>query len=596
MFFGFFAFERNSGFSSLDKEFLGFHKMERIKSESIDFGWNSRCNSFPIDSYFDKSTESFVVFHGEIYNKKNILPEFAFNKLSDAEFIFRLIHEKGLLITDSINGDFVFLYYDATKKVVNFVKDHIGNIPLSLSFLNNKIYFSTNPLHLCGLSKENKVSEEYLINKFLWEGFDHDMLPNKKVFNVPAGNILRIENNLQISKIQYWHPEIIRTDYSLTQEQVVSDLKDLLEDAVKIRCSLSLKYAAHVSGGLDSGVISALGRKFLSNQEEFFGFSWTPLKNDKIDDIDFDERETIKAHCRKNNIQPWFIDFGVLDALKQIENWESPSEHIFENQVMSVAKENDVKVILSGWGGDEFISIGHRGIDSDLIRNFHWKSFFKKYPIKYPKRLASALLFNALFPSFKRQYSKYKTHPSIYPYLKKGIKSNLIPKSKRIKYSSRRMVHLQLLKLGHLSKRINDWYIEGEKYGITYRFPLLDKRIIEYMIKTPSNCLVGENNYRILLRIIGKDLLAEEILRNNSKDDPVKSFYLNNIYTDLFEILLKDFEAFRNCAYFKFIDFDLIQKDIDVYKKTRNLNLEERLSFILWPLKSSYEFIKDYLK
>ena len=42
---------------------------------------------------------------------------------------------------------------------------------------------------------------------------------------------------------------------------MLSDLTALLTDAVKIRCDGRFRAGAHVTGGLDSGIVSTLARK-----------------------------------------------------------------------------------------------------------------------------------------------------------------------------------------------------------------------------------------------------------------------------------------------------------------------------------------------
>jgi asparagine synthase (glutamine-hydrolysing) len=562
-------------------------------------------NSFFVDSkgvvskIDDLFQDKFVNLFGKIYNYYDLKSDFGLG--NDIYNINHLIYwgfkKKGASFFTELNGDFVIFLFDRIENEYYIVRDHLGLIPFGFILIENKIYLSDSPLVLSKFFPKNERSiSNFVINNFLWQTHDYSLLPNENVRQIPPGHYVKIGSNGKVSTIKYWFPEKIKVDRSLKQEVVVNELSQLLFDAVKIRTDENVETAAHVSGGLDSGIVAAIARKNFPKQKYFYGFSWSPNTPNHKEDVSFDEKNLVKSICEKNKIIPYFIDYNEKDNLKQIANWESPSEMIFENQVMSIAKEKGIKVIFSGWGGDEFISIGNRGIDADLVRKFHWKSFLRKYPIAKPKNLLSALFFNALFPSIKMGFSKYKIDPSIYPYLKNVVSSNIIPPKESFSYSSRRKVHLQLLHLGHLSKRVNDWYLEGLKHGISYRFPLLDKRIVEYMLKVPSNCLVGENNCRILLRIIGKDLLPNAVIKNKSKDDPVKSYHLDKIFFKTREVLLEDYEEYKKCKYFNFVDFDLIDKDIKVYHQTKDEVIGQKLGYVLSLLKSNHEFLKDFLK
>ena len=47
---------------------------------------------------------------------------------------------------------------------------------------------------------------------------------------------------------------------------------------------------------------------------------------------------------------------------------------------------------------------------------------------------------------------------------------------------------------------MDDWFLSGARYGIEYRYPLLDKDIIEYMLKVPSKLLFKRDYSRSIIR------------------------------------------------------------------------------------------------
>ena len=127
-------------------------------------------------------------------------------------------------------------------------------------------------------------------------------------------------------------------------------------------------------------------------------------------------------------------------------------------------------------------------------------------------------------------------------------------------------MHLFLLKKGHLPERTMVWHLYGKTNGIEYRYPLLDKRIVEYMLKVPSRCLVGGEHYRIILREIGKEVLPENVLKNKSKSDPVNDNFNRYCSKQLFQEIINEFDEIRKIPDLDFIDFDLLEKDL--HKKT----------------------------
>jgi asparagine synthase (glutamine-hydrolysing) len=579
---------RNANIGSLD---------EKLSWGSSIFS-SKRILSYPTkDNFFYcKSLGTIILFDGFVYNIAKLA-----NKLNNVnsnsntpKIIAKAFLEWGPRFAEKLNGDFAICVCLEKKNELYFFRDHLGLRPLSVAKIGSKVYFSTDPLGLSkALFQDELIDPDFITNRFLFEGFRYELMPNKQVIKVLPGHYLRVTPN-EMEMRPYWHPEKIKTDHSLTFEQVVSDLKALLEDAVKIRVDHDFTAAAHISGGLDSGIVASLARKHYPNQKAFYGFSWTPLQSGEPEKVEFDERKLVFATCQKANIKPVFTTLKKENYLVQLSSWKYPSEMIFEQEVVQKAKEKGINLIFSGWGGDEFISCGNRGVDADLIRQFTWKSFLKKYQLRKPKRLLGALVFNVIFPSWRRTYSKYKTDPLVYQYIRKRLASNIIPRKERFKYNSRRRVHLQLLAMYHLANRAEDWYLHGKQHGIEYRYPLLDKRIVEYMLKVPSNILVNGNNHRILLRELAKGILPEAVLKNKSKDDPVKSHYFRLAAGAATKELIGEVDEFRKNPELSHVDFDLLDKNIRTYLEKNSEENLEQISGILYYLKSAHEFTKGY--
>lgn len=536
--------------------------------------------------FIDEERGILVLIDGFIYNQVNAP--------STPQLLLKLFLSKGHEFVKDLNGDFAICIYQNSNQSISFFRDHVGIRPLAFSQTDTGVFFSTDPMGLCkALSRNEQADTHYIKNSFLSTGYNYSILPNKRVRHIPPAHYLQIIGSENILS-QYWHPEKIRKDQSLSCDQVMSAMEALVTDAIKIRSDHRFKASAHVSGGIDSGVVAALARKEYSEQRNFYGFSWSPKYTLPKELIEFDERLLVEDICKLNDIIPQFIDFTEDDQLLQLKSWRYPSQFVFEHKVVEMAEKNAVNLIFSGWGGDEFISIGHRGIDADLIREFSWRSFLKKHPLSHPKKLAGSLLFNVLFPSAQRSYTRYKADTDTYAYLKKSMGSNRIPKKQRFNFGSRRKVHLQLLQLGHLADRTKDWYVLGQQNGIEYRYPLLDKRIIEFMLTVPSRCLTGGTNYRIILRGIGKDILPEAVLKNMSKDDPILRHFYKKFSSKANKRLLDELDDFRSNPNLAFVDFDLLEDDIKQFNKTGNNLLEEKIWSIVYYLKSAHEFTKGY--
>jgi len=73
---------------------------------------------------------------------------------------------------------------------------------------------------------------------------------------------------------------------------------------------------------------------------------------------------------------------------------------------------------------------------------------------------------------------------------------------------------------GYIQSRIESWATAAICDRVEYSYPLLDKRIIEFMYGVPSIYFVHENVGRYLFRVAVNDLLPKNIVWVNNKSEP----------------------------------------------------------------------------
>ena len=58
-----------------------------------------------------------------------------------------------------------------------------------------------------------------------------------------------------------------------------------------------------------------------------------------------------------------------------------------------------MNLIFTGWGGDEFISTGHSGIDLDLLHMVEARDFFRRNRVTRPRKFIRHFLFFVVYPA-----------------------------------------------------------------------------------------------------------------------------------------------------------------------------------------------------
>ena len=553
--------------------------------------------------FIDNQKDVLVLMSGVIYNQDELIERLNLNvnTLSAPELVLKAYTAWGKNFVKKINGDFAIFIYELKSNVVHLFRDHLGIRPLAFTLVNNTFWFASDAFGLCKAIYANEnIDKAYVDNQIVNTGLgslpllsDCTLLPNNKVIKVLPAHYLSFTNS-NTTQVKYWFPEDLYEQNHLDFETVIKEIKTLIVNAVKIRCDKRFIASSHLSGGLDSGVVGSLARREYYNQEEFYGFCWTSEKMTN-DTLAYDERILVKKIGEHINISPFFVNIDTEDYKKFLSGWRYDTDLFYELKVRENAIQKGVNLIFSGWGGDEFISINNIGIDSDLFFKLQWRSFFKKNPISKPKKLLSTFIYKILLPAVSlRFYSRKKSFSAHSKYINFQKKEKRKTINDFYCYRSRKEMHLRYLYQYHLSERIEDWNINGCRNGIEYRYPLLDKRIIEFMFKTPSRLLFKNGFSRILLREIGEGMLPDEIRSTLSKNDPVRINHLYTLKDEVCKELFEEVNDFRSNPIFDFINFDLLEKDIEDFRKGINEERPSEQFEMLFFLKKTHEFTKAY--
>ena len=155
-------------------------------------------------------------------------------------------------------------------------------------------------------------------------------------------------------------------------------------------------------------------------------------------------------------------------------------------------------------------------------------------------------------------------------------------------------MHLNVLGFYNIPERCESWNRLGFRKGIEHRYPLLDRRIVEYMLKVPSELLCRSGHFRPLLREIGKGIIPEEVRLNQSKSDLVLWEYLKDLNRRSSVALMDEVVVWQTNSDLHFVDFDLLARDITLFKSHGNIAHEDVLFRSLVYFKALHEFTMSY--
>lgn len=190
-----------------------------------------------------------LAVNGEIYNHQvlrqqhsNSGEHYKFKTRSDCEIILALYQKKGKQFLDDLQGMFAFILYDNIKDAYLIGRDHLGIIPLYMGFDKQGNRFIASEMK--ALIPICYTVEEFPPGSYLWSQ----------------------DGEIQ----QYYDRDWF--DYNKIKDNVTgADTKTLqstLVDAVKAHLMSDVPYGVLLSGGLDSSIIAAISKKFMSRQIE----------------------------------------------------------------------------------------------------------------------------------------------------------------------------------------------------------------------------------------------------------------------------------------------------------------------------------------
>jgi asparagine synthase (glutamine-hydrolysing) len=213
----------------------------------------------------------------------------------------------------------------------------------------------------------------------------------------------------------------------------------------------------------------------------------------------------------------------------------------YEMRVSRLAAERGIRVMLSGWGGDEFATFNGRGYMASLFLSGRWISLLRELNLRRVirrsplhvttlRRVVAPLLPNSVLPwlswrTIRWLYITYAPPQPLPNCLHAAFAARLhqaspLPRTHTREVPGVRTNQIELLQLGHLAARMESWADNGAEHGVDYRYPLLDQRVIEFCLSIPDHLFFRHGWHRYLFREACQGILPERVRWIRNKRDP----------------------------------------------------------------------------
>lgn len=304
-----------------------------------------------------------MVFNGEIYNYQSLRKRLQggghrFATDGDGESILHLYEDLGTDCFAQLNGMFAIAIWDASKNRLVLARDRIGQKPLYYSCNDNgvsgedRIVFGSELKSLAAVDGVCKEVDPAAIDEFLtYQYIPHPGTIWKGVHKLPPGHFAVFQDG-KVTVTRYWNFDPA-TETPISAGDARDQLRELLNDSVKLRMQSDVPLGSFLSGGIDSSLITAIAQSHSSEPVRTFSIGF-PV-------ADFDETKyaaQVAKHLgtrhQRFEVSPSGVD--VIDKL--VWHYDEPfgDSSAVPTWYLSEMTRGEVTVALSGDGGDELFA------------------------------------------------------------------------------------------------------------------------------------------------------------------------------------------------------------------------------------------------
>jgi asparagine synthase (glutamine-hydrolysing) len=318
-------------------------------------------------------------FNGEIYNFQLLRAELEalghrFHSQTDSEVLVHGYEEWGDDAVLRLNGMFAFALFDRPRQRLLLARDRYGVKPLYWTFTGGKLVFGSEIKSILAHGDVSRdISHPALNEYFSFQNIFSDLTLFEGIRLLQPGSLLTIEANPgdhpHVRK--WWDYPFHLEPLQIGVEEAAEELHRLFVQAVVRQTISDVPVGSYLSGGLDSGSITAVAGRHLPRLRTFTG--GFDLSSASGLELGFDERRAAEMMANRFKTEHYevVLHAGDMEAVLPELIWHLEDLRVgqsYPNYYVARLAGKFVKVVLSGAGGDELFGgypwRYYRGIDA----------------------------------------------------------------------------------------------------------------------------------------------------------------------------------------------------------------------------------------
>lgn len=310
------------------------------------------------------SNERYVLtYNGEVYNFRELRARLeslghSFHSDTDSEVVLNALSEWGQEALLKFNGMFALALWDRSEKKLFLARDRYGIKPLYFATQENRFYFASEQKAITADPQfRQHLNKQALVEYLTFQNIFTNQTLTLDINLLPAGHfgLLDLTSN-SWKTTRYWDFNFSNPSRKVDVQEHVEELIRLTRQAVNRQLVSDVEIGSYLSGGIDSGVITALASSQIPNLKTFtIGFD---LSSASGLELAFDERAQAEELSAKLKTEQYemVLKSGDMERCipELVHHLEEPRVgQSYPNFYAAKLASKFVKVVLSGAGGDE---------------------------------------------------------------------------------------------------------------------------------------------------------------------------------------------------------------------------------------------------
>lgn len=540
-------------------------------------------------------------YNGEIYNYRELRAELVslgywFRSKTDTEVVLCALDHWGIDALIRFNGMFALALWDRKEKTLLLARDRYGIKPLYYAQQGKKFIFGSEQKAITAIpSFQRKLNAPALLEYMTFQNIFTDQTLLNDITLLPPGFYGFVSfRDKTFKQTRYWdycfkEPE----EAHASKSEYAEELDRLFVQAVNRQLVGDVELGSYLSGGMDSGSITAIASKSFPNLKTFTcGFD---LSSASGIELGFDERvqaEAMSANFKTEHYE-MVLKAGDMERCLPKLAWHLEEPRVgqsYPNYYAANLASKFVKVVMSGCGGDELFG-GYPWRYYKTARSNSFEEFIDSY-YNYWQRLVDNRDLHKMFSPIAKDVEGVWTR-DIFRNVFANNDYKLNKPEDYINHSlyfeSKTFLHGLLVVEDKLSMA----------HSLESRVPFMDNDLVEFAMGCPvslklnnlkTSLNIDENNTgnkknqyftktndgKQILRDMMANYIPEEVTKSIKKgfSSPDASWFKG----DSIEFV-KDTLMSKNATIYNYLDFDTTSKIIG-----KHLSGQENRRLLIWSL------------